>query len=114
MRRLQLNPLGDFAQRREPLLDLGSRDKSNQPLVGDRPDDCDQGDGRQPADRQYRDPDIPWRTRPRTHRPSRQSKPQPLELPGGNGGNGGTAHFIFANLNGTISPGTQAPRPLST
>jgi uncharacterized protein (TIGR03118 family) len=29
--------------------------------------------------------------------------PSPLSFPVGNGGNGGSAHFIFANLNGTIS-----------
>src|SRR5207302_10877584 len=57
--------------------------KYNQPLVGDRPYDCGQGDGRQPADGQYRDPDTRYWTRPRTHRSSQQSKPQPLELPGG-------------------------------
>ena len=39
-------PVGYLAQRHEPLLDLGSGDKSNQPLVGDRLYDCDQADGR--------------------------------------------------------------------
>jgi hypothetical protein len=29
--------------------------------------------------------------------------PSPSSFPVGNGGNGGSAHFIFANLNGTIS-----------
>src|SRR5437764_13420888 len=29
--------------------------------------------------------------------------PSPTSFPVGNGGNGGSAHFIFANLNGTIS-----------
>jgi DNA-binding beta-propeller fold protein YncE len=29
--------------------------------------------------------------------------PSPWSFPVGNGGNGGSAHFIFANLNGTIS-----------
>src|ERR1700730_15555157 len=79
-----VNPWGGLAYRHEPLLDLGSRDKSNQPLVGDRPYDCDQDDGRQPADRQYRDP-ARWDGRSRTHRSSEQSKPQPLELSRGNG-----------------------------
>ena len=30
--------------------------------------------------------------------------PSPSSFPVGNGGNGGSAHFIFANLNGTINP----------
>jgi uncharacterized protein (TIGR03118 family) len=31
------------------------------------------------------------------------TNPSPASFPVGNGGNGGSAHFIFANLNGTIS-----------
>jgi hypothetical protein len=31
------------------------------------------------------------------------TNPDPLSFPVGSGGNGGSAHFIFANLNGTIS-----------
>src|SRR4029450_1415947 len=53
-----VNPWGVFPHRHEPFLDFGPRDKPDQPLVCDRPYDCDQGDGRQPADRQYRDPNI--------------------------------------------------------
>src|SRR6185295_8821867 len=35
--------------------------------------------------------------------------PDPLSFPVGNGGNGGSAHFIFANLNGTISAWDTGP-----
>ena len=35
--------------------------------------------------------------------------PSPTSFPVGNGGNGGSAHFIFANLNGTISAWDTGP-----
>ena len=35
--------------------------------------------------------------------------PSPSSFPVGNGGNGGSAHFIFANLNGTISAWDTGP-----
>jgi uncharacterized protein (TIGR03118 family) len=35
--------------------------------------------------------------------------PSPSSFPVGNGGNGGSAHFIFANLNGTISAWDMGP-----
>ena len=66
-----------------------------------RQDERHQGDDGQPADRQHCDPDDRDRTA-RTDRPGQQY--QHCGLSGrGNGGDGSSAHFIFANLNGTIS-----------
>ena len=58
---------------------------------------------RERAERQYRDPDTA--ADPPRDRPARSAMPipRPPVSRSANGGNGGSARFIFANLNGTIS-----------
>jgi hypothetical protein len=84
-------------------LDLGPREKFYQPLVGDRPNKCHQGDGRHPPTGNIA---IPTSGGEPAQGPTGQvanQNPNPSSFPVGGGGNGGSAHFIFANLNGTIS-----------
>ena len=92
-------PLGYISYRHEPLLDFEPGYQYSHSLRGDGQQYRHESDRCQPANRQYRHPTGGVGA----VGPTGQVANTTSSFPVGNGGDNNPAHFIFANLNGTIS-----------
>src|SRR6516165_6888405 len=102
-------PLGYFSYRHEPHLDFEPGYQYSQSLRGDA--NPHESDRCQPDDRrQYRHPNNGNGTTPQgpTGQVANPTTSFPVSVM--SGGDGGSAHFIFANLNGTISAWDTGPK----